>query len=89
MKKLAIILMVAFSAMAQAQTGGDEESVLLLEDAVKYTGMAKYSSGSEKSAYIRKASVAANLACNFAESTSIKNQACRVAERLSKLVTFD
>lgn len=89
MKKYGVILLLLFSSLVQAQPGGDEEAVLLLEDAVKLTNQAKYSNGSEKSEHIRKAAVAANLACNFAESASIKNQACNIAKRLSNIVTFD
>ena len=72
-----------------AQTAGDEEALSLLEEAVVYSNQAKTSSGSERSENIRKAAVAANLACNFADSHSLKKQACEVAKKYDGLVNFD
>jgi hypothetical protein len=89
MKLILIVFAIVLAVPTYAQTAGDEEAVALLEEAAKYSNLATSSSGSQRSEYIRKAAVAANLACNYADSASLKSQACDVAQRYSNIVTFD
>lgn len=86
MKKLLFLILVLISSFVFAQTAGDEEAVSMLEEAVRYSDLAKSSSGARKSDYIRKAATAANLACRFADSPSLKRQACSIADRYSSMV---
>ncbi len=83
------LVSVALSFSLCAQTAGDEEALSLLEEAVAYSNQAKTSTGSERSANIRKAATAASLACNFADSEALKAQACDVAKKYDSIVTFD
>jgi hypothetical protein len=86
MKKLVVLILMLISSFVLAQTGGDKEAVSMLEEAVRYSELAKSSAGSQKSDYMRKAATSANLACNFADSPSLKSQACSIADRYSRLV---
>ena len=83
----AVLAVIPFSLCAQ--TAGDEEALSLLEEAVVYSNQAKASSGSERSENMRKAAIAANLACNFADSEALKAKACEVAKKYESIVTFD
>lgn len=89
MKRSIAALILLYSATAMGQSSGDQEALAYLEEAARYSELAKASSGSQKADYIRKVATAASLACNYANSPSLKNQACSIARNYEGLAGFD